>query len=1065
MPVLSFDILARDRNAKTEIRGIGEAAKASALQVEAANLRVERSARALSVAQAKHGAASLEAREASLKLSKAQADLDRVVTRTAASTDRSSRSTGRWREAATVAGAAVGLMLFRFGKDSVKAYTEAQTSQAQLEDAYRRFPRLADVNIGAFRRLNSQMQTKVRFDDDALASGEAVLAQYKLTGSQIRELTPLLADYAARTGKDLPTAARDLGKALLGQGRALKGVGIQFVDTGSATGNYTELVGGLRRQVGGFAEREGKTAAGQAAILRNEFEELQEQAGQRLLPALLGLGRGLLALIGFVSRNQRVIVPLVATLGAFAAGVMAINAASRAVAASAHAWEILTGAIERVGGAGKGARAGLSSLGSFIAGPWGIALLAGAGALAYFAKKHAESKARVDELKESLDKQTGAITSNTRATVFNGLQQSGAIRDAKALGVSLKDLTDAALGNAGAMDRVRTQLDNVARANGNALLQTGAQKEATRSQGQAADRLRDAISGSNKEIRKAQAANKDAAAAGIVASASADGLADSTGDLAAEMKDERTEAQKLRDELDRLTGKNIAADEAAINYADTVHQLSETLKGNKRTWDLNTEAGRQNRTALIAAARAAADHMVAMRDEGRSENDVRRAASTHRAELIRLATQLGLNRRQTQLLIDRYLAVPKRIPTRAELDTAAALRAADILRRRILALPNKNVRISATTIYYGDGSARHINPNGTLGPIMRARGGPIWGAGTETSDSIPARLSRNEHVISAREVRGAGGHGAIESMRAMWRGATGFATGGAVAVAGAQASRVADAIGMALSRFTHIIVDRLVHRLGVGGGGPALGWARSQVGKPYIWGGVGPRGYDCSGFQSAIENVIQHRYPYARRFTTASFPAAGWAPGPGTYMIGRTRNAGGGIGHMAGTLGGVNVESRGSVGVVVGPRARGARNGLFGGQIWHLRGFARGGRAGDPPFDLLSPDGMEYLGDDVRDAALGRRGFDRGGLARRAGWWPKGPAPERVLDARQTRAFEDWMRVSPAAGGGRGVVIERLVLENHGVLGSQFETQRWLREGLVALRRDGRLRAALGLGV
>ncbi|WP_431784322.1 phage tail tape measure protein [Streptomyces chumphonensis] len=52
---------------------------------------------------------------------------------------------------------------------------------------------------------------------------------------------------------------------------------------------------------------------------------------------------------------------------------------------------------------------------------------------------------------------------------------------------------------------------------------------------------------------------------------------------------------------------------------------------------------------------------------------------------------------------------------------------------------------------------------------LLARGGPVWGAGTETSDSIPAMLSHNEHVLSAREVRGLGGHGAVEELRARAR--------------------------------------------------------------------------------------------------------------------------------------------------------------------------------------------------------------------------------------------------------------------------------------------------------
>lgn len=71
---------------------------------------------------------------------------------------------------------------------------------------------------------------------------------------------------------------------------------------------------------------------------------------------------------------------------------------------------------------------------------------------------------------------------------------------------------------------------------------------------------------------------------------------------------------------------------------------------------------------------------------------------------------------------------------------------------------------------------------GGSGGVTRASGGSVFGPGSETSDSIPAMLSNNEHVWSAREVRGAGGHGQIERMRAMARAGTlpAFKTGGRV---------------------------------------------------------------------------------------------------------------------------------------------------------------------------------------------------------------------------------------------------------------------------------------------
>jgi TP901 family phage tail tape measure protein len=63
-------------------------------------------------------------------------------------------------------------------------------------------------------------------------------------------------------------------------------------------------------------------------------------------------------------------------------------------------------------------------------------------------------------------------------------------------------------------------------------------------------------------------------------------------------------------------------------------------------------------------------------------------------------------------------------------------------------------------------------------------GGAVFGAGTETSDSIPAWLSTNEHVWTGREVRGAGGHAAVMRLRKLAAAGQlpGFARGGPVGV-------------------------------------------------------------------------------------------------------------------------------------------------------------------------------------------------------------------------------------------------------------------------------------------
>ena len=188
---------------------------------------------------------------------------------------------------AAIAGAFAVARIVNFAKATVTEFAAAQDAQNRLSFAFAQFPSLLGANIEGLRTLNEEMARTTKFDDDAFAAGQATLAQYGLTEQQLRDLTPLLADYAARTGKELPDAANDLGKAILGQGRALKEVGIDFQDAGSAGANFDQIVSGLRQQVGGFAASEGATFVGQLAILKNGFGEVKERIGGLFAPALL----------------------------------------------------------------------------------------------------------------------------------------------------------------------------------------------------------------------------------------------------------------------------------------------------------------------------------------------------------------------------------------------------------------------------------------------------------------------------------------------------------------------------------------------------------------------------------------------------------------------------------------------------------------------------------------------------------------------------------------------------------------------------------------------------------
>lgn len=267
---------------------------------------------------------------------------------------------------------------------------------------------------------------------------------------------------------------------------------------------------------------------------------------------------------------------------------------------------------------------------------------------------------------------------------------------------------------------------------------------------------------------------------------------------------------------------------------------------------------------------------------------------------------------------------------------------------------------------------------GGIGVAGFAGGGAIYGAGTKTSDSIPARLSNGEFVMQAKAVDkfGTGFMNSLNQGKMPHDGAgfsmgggvnitmPGFASGGSVPSADtlnkimgdggdANAKQMTDFI---MSNYVLPLIDsgsggsamKEVQRAGMnhiranvekfvkenfGGAGSAsagLRWAKTQYGKPYQWGGNGNPSWDCSGFMSAIESVIRGEKPH-RRWATGSFSGAtapsGWklnANAP--FKIGVT-NAG--VGHTAGTIGKENVESSGGVGVHGGASARGWNNGMF----------------------------------------------------------------------------------------------------------------------------------------
>lgn len=180
-----------------------------------------------------------------------------------------------------------GIAMATFGAASLvgmgmaaMAADDENQALARLQNTIGNSPALLGASEQAFLDQASALQDTTQFADDATVSAQALLGQFGLTQDQILDLIPLVQDYAAKMGVSLPDAARAVGKATAGSNTTLRRAGIQFDQTAYAADNFAGTMDALRSSVGGFADEQGDTLAGQIAILKNNFADLAEGIGQ-----------------------------------------------------------------------------------------------------------------------------------------------------------------------------------------------------------------------------------------------------------------------------------------------------------------------------------------------------------------------------------------------------------------------------------------------------------------------------------------------------------------------------------------------------------------------------------------------------------------------------------------------------------------------------------------------------------------------------------------------------------------------------------------------------------------
>jgi hypothetical protein len=372
-----------------------------------------------------------------------------------------------------------------FGMSSVKAYGDALTAQQRLMDAFSKQPQLMGYNVQALMEYNKTLSTKIAYDDDEINAAQANLALFKLTGDQIKSLTPLVADLARRKGIDLASAATSVGKAMQGQARGLKDLGINFKATGDTAADYAAITALLNQQVGGTAEAFAQgNPLGQLANAKIAFQNMQESVGQALLPAMTALTNIMTPLATAMSKIPQPVMQIGIVIGAAILGARLLGPAMsgafaqmRASALSASASVAASGVVIQGTGlraaasgvmmrgfAASAAVAGTAARGLMTAlgGPIGIAIIGITTAISLFAMRSGEAEAATDGWTESIERQNGVLTENSKLNIVKKLQDDGVLTALQSTTTSAEDYTKALISGGDARNKMIDDLQAMA---------------------------------------------------------------------------------------------------------------------------------------------------------------------------------------------------------------------------------------------------------------------------------------------------------------------------------------------------------------------------------------------------------------------------------------------------------------------------------------------------------------------------------------------------------------------------------------------------------------------------
>lgn len=334
----------------------------------------------------------------------------------------------------------------------------------------------------------------------------------------------------------------------------------------------------------------------------------------------------------------------------FKASSMSASEQMEAFGTSASKAQLKTAGFKAIG----------SSVMNLLGGPWGIALTVAGVALSAFISRQQKAKEAAEQLQSALE--SGSNISETIAGAYQDMS-SGGVKLTTWLdkaGISLTDMTSAAMGNEAALKRVNKQIKEIDKP-GIGGTAAAAIKKALKEESKAYD------DASRKANEKSKAAKNAVDADGKSASAAKE-AASANKELGSSASDASSQIDDLVQALFGLESGNLTADQAVDQLNQKIGELSDTCKDNGVVFDQSgnlldrfSEQGTKTKQALediASSAQNAAEKILKQGEStGFSSDEIERANGVlqdARDAIIRQAEASGMSEQAANALADRW---------------------------------------------------------------------------------------------------------------------------------------------------------------------------------------------------------------------------------------------------------------------------------------------------------------------------------------------------------------------------------------------------------------------------